>query len=369
MLFLAFAAVTGCLLCFVRPLDAALNADLFMAGPVSKAVDVTLAVDRYQALHPEVFVRSFPLNVAIDQNISVKIEPFAKGVELGYDQVFLNRGDGHVVGARKAEAAWNRRGAMSLLHDVHYTLLAGDQGKWFMGGIAVAWLLGNIVGAYLTVPMRPPFWRNWRRMWQFRLTSTTPRMLLDMHRSSGLWLFVPLLALAFTSVGLNFFKIAYAPLAERLVAPRPSPFDAPAAFPDGVAGRLGFTKAVAAATRQAEDRNAQWWPATALYLPSRKLYGVTLTPGGTQNYRLLGPVYYYLDGDDGLLVDIASPYDDTGSALTRILYPVHSGRVFGGIGVAIVFILGLVTFGQCITGLYVWLKKRRIRLAARRARY
>lgn len=368
MLFLGFAAITGSVLCFVRPLDAALNADLFMARPVSSPIAVPLAVDRYQAQHPELFVRSFPLAVARDRTIPVKIAPSTKGARLGFDQVFLDRADGHLVGVRTAEAAWNRRGAMELLHDVHYTLLAGDWGKWFMGWIAFAWLLGNIVGAYLTIPVRRPFWKGWKRMWRFRFRSALPRMLLDMHRSSGLWLFVPLLALAFTSVALNFFTIAYTPIAHRLVAPRPSPFDAPPPFPAGVAGTLGFTKAVATVTRAADGRKDGWRPATALYQPGRQLYGVTLTDDGSANYRLLGPVYYYVDGNDGRVVDVASPYDDTGSALTRVLYPVHSGRTFGAIGIALVFVMGLVTFGQCATGFYVWWKKRRNRVAAERAR-
>ncbi len=35
-LFLGFAAITGCALCFVRPLDAAINADLFKTPAVAR---------------------------------------------------------------------------------------------------------------------------------------------------------------------------------------------------------------------------------------------------------------------------------------------------------------------------------------------
>jgi len=51
-----------------------------------------------------------------------------------------------------------------------------------------------------------------------------------------------------------------------------------------------------------------------------------------------------------------------------MLYPVHSGRIAGPFGVAFIFVLGLVTVGQCGTGVYVWWKKRRSRITNRRPR-
>jgi uncharacterized iron-regulated membrane protein len=367
-LFLGFAAVTGCVLCFVRPLDAAINADLFKAPAVARGIDIPAAVDLFQARHPELYVRSFPLAVPLDRTIPVKVEAVDKRHPVDFDQVFLDRADGHLIGTRSAEPAWTLRGAMELLHDAHYTLLGGDWAKWFMGGLALAWLLSNLIGAYLTLPLRTPFWKNWRHMWRFSFKSMVPRMLLDMHRSSGLWLLLPMTALAFTSVALNFFVIFYAPAMGAIVPASPSVFDGKPAYPHGVAGKIGFTRTLELAAAERARTGEPWTPATALYVPKRRLYGVSLTEGGTLNYKWLGPITLYVDGDSGRMTGVESPYGgNTGLALIRFLYPVHSGRTAGAIGVAIVFVLGVVTTGQCVTGVYVWWKKRRSRVATRQA--
>ena len=359
LIFLGLAALTGCIMCFIRPLDAAINADLFRAPATGAAMPVALAVDRYQARHPELYVRSFPLDVPVGQTIAMKVEPAGKTSKLGFNQVFLDRGDGHVVGSRMDDAAWTRRGAMKLLHDLHYTLLAGDPGKWLMAILAFTWLVSNIIGAYLTLPLRPPFWRSWRRMWRFRLSSSTPRIMLDVHRSGGLWLLLPLTALAFTSVALNLFTPVWQPAVEALLPSPPSPLDMPAPYPKGVRGEIAFVRAIAAARTQAAVNHEPWLPATGLYNPKRGLYGVQLTDDGRLNYRRLGPINYYFDGGSGAFVAADTPYGDPGLSLIRMLYTIHSGRVAGPLGVAVVFVLGVVTVEMCVTGVYIWWTKRR----------
>ena len=363
-LLLGIAALTGCVLCFVRPLDAALNADLFRQPAVARAIDVVAAVDRFQAGSRDYRVRSFPLDVPADARIPVKLEPRTRGAELPYNQVFLDRATGAPIGWRSDEAAWTRHGAMEQLLDLHFKLLAGKYGRWVMGVASLAWLVSNFIGLWLTWPLKRPFWKSWKRMWRFRLSSPTPRLLLDLHRSSGLWLLLPLTALAFTSVALACFSELYQPTVQRLVPPKPTLFDVKAPFPGGIDGTIGFTRAVARLREEAARHGGGWQPATGLYFPTRRLYGAALTDDGTLNYRRLGPDYIYIDGATGRLAEIDSPYgSNSGLALIRMLYPLHSGRIVGWIGVAIIFVLGLVTLVQCGTGVYVWWRKRRVRTA------
>ena len=104
-----------------------------------------------------------------------------------------------------------------------------------------------------------------------------------------------------------------------------------------------------------------------LYLPEWNLYGAKFSPEGELSYRRLGPVDYYFDGDTGKWRHQVDPYSDsTGLALIRIVYPLHSGEIFGFASLVLVFVLGIVTFGQSVTGLYIWLKKRSSRMARRR---
>lgn len=354
LVFLAFAALTGSVLVFTRVLDEAINADLFRQAAVRGAPPVAPLVDRFRARHPDVVVTSFPLAVPADARIPVKIAPDPRR---GVNQLFLDRATGALVAARSDAPALTRRGATRLLHDIHYTLMLDKWGRWLMGLVAAAWLCSNLVGSYLTFPLRGAFWKQWKRTWRFSLKSSFPRQMLDIHRASGLWLLAPLTALALTSVCMNFFAEAYTPLVEWAAPERAQPLPSSPAT-----GPLNFAGAVRQAQAFTKIMHRRWQPATAIYEADDKRFGVTLTDDGTLNYHALGPIYLYFDAATGRLAEVVDPYHGNRTlALYRWLYTVHSGRIAGGPTVALVFVLGLVTFGMCVTGVYLWLKRRPMR--------
>ncbi|MBT0668027.1 PepSY domain-containing protein [Novosphingobium profundi] len=362
LVFLGFAALTGSLLVQMHPLDRWLNADLFAQERAPTAPSVAPLVAAFVRTHPEFAVRSFPLTVAADARIPVKVE--AGEGAAGVDQVFLDRTTGALAGTRSTRAAFTRRGAAELLHDVHYTLLMGTGGRWFMGAMALVWLIGNLVGVYLTLPERGAFWAQWKRSWRFSFKSVFARQMLDFHRASGLWLLLPLTLLALTSVCLNFFSEGYGPLVERLVPERAQPLPASPAT-----GPLDFPKAVAAAREVEQGLRGHWRPASVINDLNHGRIGVTLTESGTLSYDDLGPIYLYFEAASGRLVEVDDPYHGNANlAMYRWLYPVHSGHVAGVASEIAVFLLGLVVFAMCVTGIYLWWKKRPGRLRQRRRR-
>lgn len=362
LVFLAFAALSGSILVYLRPLDAALNADLFRQPAASEAPPVSVLVDQFRARHPELTVRSFPLTVAADARIPVNVAPVDQAVET--DQVFLDRATGRLVASRSDTPALNRRGMARLLHEAHYTLMLGDYGRWFMGALALTWLVSNFVGVYLTFPARGAFWKQWKRTWRFSFSSPTPRLMMDLHRSLGLWLIVPLTLLALTSVCMNFFSEAYVPLVDRLVPER----ELMLPTTEGQ-GPLTFAAAVDEARSVAGSMNGQWLPASVLYDASADRIGVTLTDNGMLSYNDLGPIYLYFDAGSGRLAEVIDPYHGNDNlAMFRWLYPVHSGHIAGWPTELLVVVSGLVVFGMCITGIYLWWKKRPGRVMRRKAR-
>ena len=362
--FLTLAAATGCILCFRAPLDAALNRDLYSrsgGGPM----DAIAAVARYQAASPTVRVTSFPLRVPEGGNLPVSI--VAPPRAPGFDEVFLDPA-GRVVGGRSTTPGWDHRRLLQGVYQLHYTLLAGSLGRWLMGLAAIGWLVGAIAGLYLTLPARGPFWRGWARAWTIRLSSRLPRLLLDLHQASGLWLLAPILVLAWTSLSMNYFEEAFVPIAQALSPAKPSPFD-PGARPVAPPAHaiLAFKKAVSLATARARARGLAWRPAQVWARPDLGLYGVALTDDGELNFRRLGPIAYVFDGD-GRFVYEDNPYEDSaGRAVARSLYPLHTGKIAGLAGQVLDFILGLATVEQGVTGVYLWWKRRGPRIAAKRA--
>ena len=67
-----------------------------------------------------------------------------------------------------------------------------------------------------------------------------------------------------------------------------------------------------------------------LYLPDWNFYGVKFTPDGVLDYSNLGPVDYYVDADSGAYRHQVDPYSDSmGLKAIRVVYPLHSGEIFG----------------------------------------
>src|SRR6187402_477359 len=147
MLFLGLAALTGCALCFEKPLDAWLNPQLFEPG-VRGAADPAAAVAALEHDRPAVRAVYFPARAVPGENIQVLVEARDRA-PLDYDQVFLDGGDGHVAGMRDTQPGWDRAHLMRGIYMIHYTLLAGDPGRWLMGVTALAWLISNLVGIYV----------------------------------------------------------------------------------------------------------------------------------------------------------------------------------------------------------------------------
>jgi uncharacterized iron-regulated membrane protein len=363
-IFLLIASLTGCFLCFDKSIDAALNPDLFSVPVSHSSLAPVEAIAHFERTHPLLQVTSFPLHVARGSTIEASVA-FRPGFgPSAFDQAFIDPADGRLVGTRQTGPGWDRKHIVQGVFEFHYTMLAGTTGRWTMGVAALGWLIGNGVGFYLTFPAQKPFWRRWKRSWAIEWRARLRWLLLDVHRASGLWLFLGVMVLAFTSVAMNFFDEAFAPAVAAVSPANPSPFDkapvkqAPAGEP------IGYSRALAFAQEEAGERKLQWLPASASYLPERKVYGVMFTPSGQVAYRWLGPVTLFFEGQGGRFVYADDPYHDgAGRKLSRSLYPLHSGEVIGPAGVAIIFLLGLATAEMCVTGIYIWWKKRRSRLA------
>lgn len=360
--FLFIAGITGSVLCFDKRIDAALNADLFYrqtSGPALSAPVVAAAV---QARHPELVVTGFPLHLNEADNLRLDVAPSSPAASIGYNQLFVDPSDGTIAGTRQTGPGWGRRHIVEGIFQFHQNLLGGTWGRWIMGLAALAWLIGNCVGLYLTFPAKRPFWPKWKKKWLIDTGAKLRRLMLEIHNSSGLWLLIPATVLAYTSVAMNFFDEAFTPTVQALSPARPSIFDRPAVTLPANQPTIGFARALELGAAAAKGRGMAWKPAIERFDPARHVYGITFTDNGIENYHGLGPVTLYLDGATGRVVDTDDPYhDSTGRKLSRSLYPLHSGEMGGMLGIALIFLLGLSTAEMCVTGFYTWWKKRESR--------
>jgi uncharacterized iron-regulated membrane protein len=312
-------------------------------------------------------VIAYQLHAGDGRSVVASVLPAAGAGPLGFNEAYLDPIDGRLIGTRQVGHGWDRRHLMSGVYDFHFNLLAGKWGRWLMGLIALAWFISNLVGLYLSLPMRGPFWKNWKKTWTVNFKAKIPKMFLELHQASGLWLLILLTVLAFTSVNMNFFDEAFTPAVQAVSPAKPSPFDKAGASQVSAA-KIDYATALARGEAMAKSRGLDWKPAQLGYVPDRGLFQVMFTKSGEVNYSRLGPISYYLSAADGSFVYEDSPYaDSAGRKLSRSLYPLHTGMVAGWFGQTIVFILGLATLEQCVTGCYLWLKRRGPRIAGKKA--
>lgn len=360
--FLFIAGMTGSVLCFDKRIDAALNADLFYRQTAGTALSPPIVAANVQRQHPELVVTGFPLHLDSSDNLRLDVAPSKIGASLGFNQLFVDPSNGRIAGTRQTGPGWDRRHIVEAIFQLHQNLLAGTWGRWIMGLAALAWLIGNGVGLYLTFPAKRPFWPKWKKKWLIDTGAKMRRLMLEIHNSSGLWLLIPATVLAYTSVAMNFFDEAFTPAVQAISPARPSIFDHSVTAPKTKAAKIGFAKALELGKAAARNRGISWKPAIERFDPARGLYGISFTDDGVENYHRLGPVTVYLDGATGRFVDADDPYhDSTGRKLSRSLYPLHSGEIGGAFGIGLIFLLGLSTSEMCITGFYTWWKKRESR--------
>lgn len=360
MLFIIIAGVTGSILVFRAELDAALNRNLFDAPVAAEMAPPAAIADQVARAHPQWRILNVPLVLTPGRSLPLAVAPATPGTRLGFNQIFVDPHDGHIIGKRMIGPGWDRRHIVEGIYQFHFNLLAGDIGRWFMGGIAIIWFLSNLIGVYLTLPQRSPFWKNWAKIWTIKQGTRFPRFCLDLHRASALWLFIGLLLLSLTSVEMNLYNELFVPAVNAVSTAPKTPFDDSAQVPPNhAAPKVSFVNALRDVMPLAAKDHPGWVPEFASYAPEENLLGVSFIRPGTDIYSALGPIAYFVDGQTGKPVFRDDPYNEGARGVVmRSLYPLHSGRIWGWPTRILVFVLGIAVTILSLAGLYVWWRKR-----------
>jgi uncharacterized iron-regulated membrane protein len=231
---------------------------------------------------------------------------------------------------------------------------------WLMGGVALLWLLDCFVAFALTLPQRWSYWKVKRNGSPWRLN-------YDLHRAGGLWLWGLLLVIALSGVYLNLQYEVFRPVLGAFAAITPTPIETAAERKraSGVEPRLGFAEVVAKARGEAARRG---WaePFDAFYSQEFGVYGVGF---GDHHQPGFGVPWIYLDDQDGRLLAWTAPGAGTaGDVFMQWLLPLHTGNIIGLAGRILVSLLGLAVAALSVTGVAIWLRKRRASAAAQHTR-
>lgn len=350
--FLVLAGVTGSFLAFHHELDAAIAPELHRVRPAAQRASLDDIAARIEAAHPALLVGYFVFPVDADKALRVVLNTreAAQHAEIHVDQY-----SGRLLGERRwGELGATRAHIVPMVYRLHMSLFAGTVGQWITGIVAALWIGAMVVGLFLAFPRL----RHWRTAASIKWRASRARLLFDLHRTVGVVAFAVLVVTAFTGLYMNLPSVVE-PAVEAL-----SPFTKrPASVrPAGIARadvwRVGWDAAYASARRLEPSHPL----AVIARVEARGYYQVRFMP--PDDIMDAGTIRYFVDGRDGAVL---GRFDDRAGTLGDLIriwqFPLHSGQGFGMPGRILVCVAGVLPLILSGTGLWLWLRRRRLREA------
>ncbi|EIC30421.1 PepSY-associated TM helix domain-containing protein [Methylomicrobium album] len=378
-LFLVVVGLTGSLLAFYKELDGAINPRLYVEAHGRTPLDFDTLIESAESrIAPQASVQSLWMS---SESVQFSVSPrqneqTGQSFELNYDQLLLDPYTGAELGRRRWGAiSEGMTNLMPFIYNLHFNLALDDAGMWILGITALIWTLDCFVGFYLTLPAKvfaaqhnqstaSPFWQRWRRAWLIKWRGSPFRINYDLHRAGGLWVWLALLVFAWSSVYMNLGDTVYQKVMQSVsdyhqpwtdIEDLPEPLIHPA-IDLRAAYRLGHR----AMTRAAAEHGFQIEAPVAIWINRAKGFYVYCVRSSLDIQDHEGQTRVVIDANSGqqkMLLLPAGQYN--GNTVTSWLTALHMANVFGLPYRLFVCVLGLVIVMLSVTGIVIWLKKRR----------
>lgn len=394
--FLFVSGITGAVISWDHELDGFLNPHLVESASEGSRRPALELARQVEERDPRARVTFIELTPEPRRSMSVVVtgrvdQATGAQIELGYNQVFLDPVTGAELGKREWGSVWpiTRENVISFLYVLHYSLHVPEMwgidrwGMWLLGVIALIWTVDCFVGFYLTIPARRAaranravsierqlskgFWARWKPAWQIKTSGSAYRINFDIHRAFGLWFWLLLFVLAFTAFSLNLYREMFYPIMSAVSQVTPSPYDLRTENDrhNPIEPLVGFGEILLRGQAEAQRRG---WPEPAgsiFYNPGFGIYDVKFfEPGDDHGAAGVGPASLFYDGRDGRLLGDRQPWKGTAADIfVQAQFPVHSGRILGLPGRILISFMGLAVAALSVTGVVIWYRKRRARLA------
>ena len=329
----AILGVTGIVLMLVHPLPAQVGAS------IPPDIDRTLALARTAAPKGAV-VQQFAPPVAAGQPATVRFAaPRTSENPRGFAAVEIDPATGAIVPPAPPTAAENW---MRIMHDLHGNLMVGGrEGRQVVGWVGIAMTLMGVTGIVIWWP-KP---HKWREAFTVKTSGTRRRLLHDLHGAAGIWGLIVFVIVSVTGV-LIAFPIGGAPGGggrQRAANDVPALID------------LHVDAAVAAAAAKAPGMGLI---DVAMPRGPADTYRIRMAPAGTE--RSAPPYIVTVSADASTVESVrdpaSAPFDERLRAWNRAL---HMGMGLGWIWWIFVAVSGVLPVLFAITGIWLWLIKRR----------
>lgn len=355
-LFLVMAGLTGAALAFSDNIDAWLNPQFYHLASTGSKQPVDALAARVEHDYPHARLAFFAMEQDANAPIQAKLRSRKPDGELQVDTVFIDPVTATVVGERNTKAvSLAPQNLMPFLFRLHRYLLLDKPGAIISGSLGLLWVATLLIGFALAWPKH----RNgWGKALSIKRGAGSFRLMYDLHRTVGLVAGILLVITAFTGAVMNLPDVAR-PMVSSLSALTPPPKGS------GAEGKPQINWQQALAAAQAIMPLAT--PARIARDEKHGVYQVRLRkPDDIQDG---GSVRVFIDAADGHVLRSLDPLKGSaGDAFMGVQYGLHTGQILGLPGKILVAFLGLLPLLFMITGIAIWLQKRKSETLARTRR-
>lgn len=351
-LFVVLSGLTGSLLAF--DVDALLVPELRVVVPAGPKKDLDTLLAAVSRQLPEHRIRNVEMGADSEDAYKLSLAPQVGG-SAAPAEAFLDPYTGRLLGMRDTGVVrFERAYVMPFVLQLHHDLALGPAGLWFMGLVALLWILMSVAGIYLALPRG----RSLRSVFQVKRGASSLRLSFDLHRVAGLGSAVVLVVLAFSGLTMNWAREVNGVV--NLVSPlveMPAPRSA-----DRSRERVTIESAIAAALARYPDHRA------VAVVPNEERGTVRVRLAEPNDIRIRGQRFVFVDWHSGAsLAEHSLREGSAGNVFIGWQLPLHSGQALGTPGRVLVLMSGLVPLLLVLTGLIIWLKKRAIEAKRSRA--
>lgn len=395
-LFLIVAGATGAVISWDHEIDEWLNADLMETSGRGALQDPLALAAAVEAHDPRAEVAYMTLALEEGHAASFLVRPrqnpaTGQPYVLDYNNVFVDPVTAQVTGVRDSKSlALSTRNLMPWLRHLHESLhmpafWGSDRwGFWLMGGIALMWLIDSFVALYLTLPRRlaaartaraaqpaRSWWQRWQPSWVVRWRAGGYKLNFDLHRAGGLWVWLIIIVVSFTSFSLNLYREVFYPVMSQISTTTPGPYETikPAPWGSFIQPQIGFAQAIEIARAEGVRLGLEHPPGGIWYGGDFPFYNISFfDPSNEMGAMGMGLSNIYVSADNGEVLGNYRPWHGTAAdVFVQLQLPLHSGRILGLPGRIMMSVMGVMVVMLSVTGIVIWERKRRARRAAARA--
>ena len=349
-LWFALVGLSGAILVFEDPIDAWLNPRLLTTNSRGAHLSAQTIVERADAVYPLGLVEKirFPAADGDVYRLTMRVKPRRVGaerIEATFDPV-----SGTFLGARSLESLGIAPpDILRTLYEFHRNVLLGNAGSNIVGIAGLLLLTSAITGFVLAAPRTRAALK--RIVWINPRTSAT-RIAYDFHRSTGIVFAVTLLLATLTGATL-----VYVNYVRDLV----SVFSKVAPFPivpwqqQSTHEPLQLDRVIADVRQRFPEHSL-----LEVHGSPRQIAGHLYYLKKPGDVHRLGDTIAWINPLSGEMMVERSPRTRTaGEGFMHWLFPLHSGTAFGMPGMIAMSATGAAPVLMVVTGLWVWLRKRR----------